>query len=423
MTADVSSACRATWFLASTDFSASAAALYGASVSVPLHTSSTPTTNSVRTTTAGAAPVTAAASTTLSWIDSALQDVNLRNVVWQDTQKDGVLDRGDMLGIFAQVSKDGKVSTQEFSDLQKLVANTKFFAGYDYVDVLATHVISADPANATYQGTVLGSLKAGSSSSQLDLLVNKWFRGTDHPSTMSGVTYQKAAGSLFPHAPTYTDVHQGYLGDCYFVASLGETALVNPSLITSMFIVNGDGSYTVRFYHNGKADYVTVDSMLPATSAGNLVYDGLGQNVRDKNASLWVPLAEKAYTQIDASGWLRADLGDLGHNSYSAIAGGYMTDALTQITDHRAGYWAVDKNTFTAAYNAHDLITFGSVTSPVDRGVVGNHAYAVVGYNASTQMVTLFNPWGINNGSSAPGLVTLNWTQMKQDFSDMEYAV
>mgnify|MGYP007071135499 CR=1 FL=1 len=40
-------------------------------------------------------------------------------------------------------------------------------------------------------------------------------------------------------------------------------ALKNPSAITSMFTVNGDGTYTVRFYNGTQTAYVTVDSMLP----------------------------------------------------------------------------------------------------------------------------------------------------------------
>jgi hypothetical protein len=59
---------------------------------------------------------------------------------------------------------------------------------------------------------------------------------------------------------------------------------------------------------------------------------------------------------------------------------------------------------------------FGSNSNPTSSTVVGNHAYALVGYDATTQTVTLFNPWGINNGSSYPGLVTLSWAQVQANF-------
>jgi hypothetical protein len=358
------------------------------------------------------------------WFDLNISDLALRSLVRQDVNRDHVLNRADMLAIFGEVEQDGKVTSNEFTDLKHVVGDTSYFVGVGYVDVLASDVVNGNAANAHYQGTTLGNLTGGASSSQLVKLVDKWFLGEDHPALTAGygLSYQTAAGSLFPHAPTYADVHQGIIGDCYLLASLGETALVTPSAITNMFIVNGDGTYTVRFYHNGAADYVTVDSQLPATKAGTYLYDNLGQNIHNANVPLWVALVEKAYAQMNESGWLRSDLGDTGHNSYDALNGGYMFEALNQVTNQRTGYYSVDQSKFTSLFNAGKLITFGSVDTPLDHSVVGDHAYAVLSYNAKAQTVTLFNPWGLNNGA-APGTVTLTWTQMKNDFGDMEFTV
>jgi len=43
--------------------------------------------------------------------------------------------------------------------------------------------------------------------------------------------------------------------------------------------------------------------------------------------------------------------------------------------------------------------------------VVGNHCYAVVGYDAFSGNVTVFNPWGIENG-----LLTLSWSDVVANF-------
>jgi hypothetical protein len=411
MAAD-SSVWRISAFLASASNDATVAAAQPAKSSTA-NTAAAPAATNSSTTSVGQYAVQGA-----DWFSANLVDAALRDTARADAS-DGTLNRADMLAIFNQVKKDGVVSSSEFADLKRLVGQTAFFTGYDYVRVLSTDVILGSPANAHFQGQSLGNLSAGSSGSQLDKLVQKWFFGADHPTAMSGTTYKVATGSLFPHAPTYADIVQGSVGDCYLLASLGEVALRDPKLIMNMFIVNGDGTYTVTFSNNGRADYVTVDSMLPVTSQGTYVYANMGLS-SSKSAPLWVALAEKAYAEMNESGWLRAAFGDKGHNSYDAIAGGYMTDALRQIDHRNTGFALVGESQFVAAWNAGSLITFGSFSRPHDTSIVGNHAYAVVGYNATTKLVTLFNPWGVNN-RSAPGLVTLTWAQMSQDYFAMEY--
>ena len=50
----------------------------------------------------------------------------------------------------------------------------------------------------------------------------------------------------------YTDINQGAARRLLLrSASLAEVALRSPSTITNMFVVNGDGTYTVQFFNNG----------------------------------------------------------------------------------------------------------------------------------------------------------------------------
>src|SRR5207249_3083724 len=157
---------------------------------------------------------------------------------------DRALNRSEMLAVFQQVEKDGTVSSNEFTDLKAVASNTSLFGSFSYVTDLTRDVVLGNAANAHYQGTTLGNLTAGSAASKLDHLVSKWFLGADHPdASYSGltVTYQSASGTLFgSNGPQYTDVHQGSVGDCYFVATLGEIALRSPSAIQNTFIVNGE---------------------------------------------------------------------------------------------------------------------------------------------------------------------------------------
>jgi hypothetical protein len=330
-----------------------------------------------------------------------------------------VFSRTDILAVFQSIEKDGVVSKTDFTDLQTIVANPTFLGTPGYVEDLANKVVNGNLANASYQGTVLGNLTAGCPGSQLTKLVDKWFLGTDHPQAM-GYTYAKAAGNLFGmYGPFYTDIHQGLVGDCFLMASLSETALRDVTAIKTMFIDNGDQTWTVRFYVDGQPTYVTVDRYLPASN-NQFVFANYGASVTvttDCGRPLWVALAEKAYVELNETGVLDRSS---SANSYAAIDGGYVADALAQITGQPTH---LDQPmTFTdvvSAWNSGKLMGFGSKTSGTTYQIVGDHAYALVGYNAAYQTFTVFNPWGLNNGE-APALVTLTWSQIVANFSDWD---
>jgi hypothetical protein len=329
-----------------------------------------------------------------NWFDANMHDAVLRTWGSQYFQ-DGLIDRTDMINLFRKVEGSGSIDATEFSDLQLIVNTTSLFGSLDYVDNLASKIVLGSVANAHYLGGALGNLAVGSSAAQLELLVDKWFLGTDHPA--AGSDYQQVSGPLFSGGATYTDIAQGNLGDCGLVSSLAEIAYRRPDIIQNMFIVNGDGTYTVRFYKNGVADYLTVDSQLPSGYASI-------------SNELWVGLAEKAWAQFYEVLY--------NQNSYSAIAGTFIFDALGKITGQSTVAFtspsANSLTTFVNAFNAGQMIGFASKASGTADGVVANHAYAVIGYDAATQSVTLFNPWGVGIGNG--GLITLTWTQIQTSF-------
>jgi hypothetical protein len=350
-----------------------------------------------------------------NWFETKVIDAALRGL-GKSLYADGRLDRNDMIAILRNVEDGGVIDANEFADLKSIVSNTTLFGTLDYVWKLSSYIVSGNTANAKYRGQPLGNLAAGSSTPQMEKLIGKWFFGLDRP-TAAGA-YRQIAGTLFVGGATYADIKQGYLGDCYFMASLAETALKNPTAITNMFVVNGDGTYTVRFYNNGKAEYVTVDSYLPTTGGGGaLIYANMGASYSNAGNELWSALAEKAYVQINEMGWLRSGLPGNGVNAYSAIEGGYIYAALGHITGQKTTPFtsttaSTSLSVFVTAFNQGKSIGFASKSKPVSNSVVGNHAYAVVGYNAASQTVTFFNPWGTQYG-----LVTLSWSQVQANFS------
>lgn len=337
---------------------------------------------------------------------------------------DGQLSRNDMIAIFRDTENGSVIDANEYKDLQTIVNNSSYFHMEDYVRVLSSKVVFGTVANANYQGQPLGNLYAGSSSTQMEKLIDKWFLGTDHPSTP--YTYQLAQGSLFQNGVSYTDISQGVVGDCYFLAGLAETAIHSPSTIQSMFIDNGDQTYTVRFYNNGVADYVTVDKYLPVDSSNDFIYAHQAGSqwgkYYDQTNELWVALAEKAYAQINESGWIAQD----NTNSYAGISGGWDTDAIRQITGTNASSSTnFNLNSIVSAYNAGTLMGVSSKTDGIISSIVPDHVYVVTDYNPSTQLFTLFNPWGVDgglsNGQLLPGFLTLSVNDLQANFSQWSY--
>lgn len=358
--------------------------------------------------------LTANSAVTLSSSFMGIKDATLSSLT-QSLDADGSINRTDLIAILrtAETLNGGVLSSGLMADLRTLLADAAALKIPGYVQVLAGDIINGNTANAHYLGQSLGNLTVGSSGSQLDKLVGKWFLGADHPAT-GGYVYSTVSGPLFSAGtPTHNDEIQGYLGDCYLISSLGTIGDTAPSAIQNMIVDNGVDAksgvhtWTVRFYNNGRADYVTVDDKLP-TSGGRLIFDGYGAGTTNP-PGLWIALIEKAYAQWNETG----NEGRDGTNTYSAIEGGWMADVDAQVLGHDAASYSLSSNSDLQALingmNAKNAVTIGTMgVSSLPYGLYGSHAYAVIGYNAANQTFTLYNPWGSNQPTSA-----LTWAQLQ----------
>ena len=330
-------------------------------------------------------------------IPDGLLDPDLSSLV-NGYYGDGVIDRTDMMAILRSAGSDGMVSATELADFRFLVSSTTPYTIPEYVRGLATDVVNASPANLRYKGQTAGNLSAGSSSTLLNNLVDKWFLGTDEPAlTTSLLTYQTTTGNLFNGTPSRADARQGALGDCYFIAAVASIADSNPDAVRNMFVDNGDGTYTVRFYsvQDGMPDYVTVSRRLPAQYNGALGYSGYGLSVSSASTTVWIALAEKAYAQWNETG----NEGRDGTNRYAAIEGGWMGYVNAQVLGTASSNYSLastNKQILITALSSQKAVTIGTNTS-VSAGLYGSHAYLVAGYNASTDTFQLHNPWGFSH--------------------------
>ncbi|MGP8122320.1 MAG: putative Ig domain-containing protein [Xanthobacteraceae bacterium] len=324
------------------------------------------------------------------------------------------------------------LTAAEFADLKTIAANlNNGMSTSSYLTDITQALVDGNAANATWTGgastsTALGNLAAGSSATQLSELVGKWFMGTDLPNSavsMDGsnftVSYSTVSKPLFAATgPSMNDVNQGYLGDCYLLSSLAEVAYKNSGDITSMFTSNGNGTYGVRFYVDGVAEYVTVNSSLAD-----------GGNEFNSGADMWASLAEKAYAQLQASGAVTGN--SISGNSWSSIGnGGAPEMALEEITgasaitdfDANSGSWmkvvynssfgvtgyttgnatASVLSTLAADLANGDDVVLSSYTNATDSSgrttLVADHAMSIYGYDTSTGMLEVRNPWGTESG-------------------------
>jgi hypothetical protein len=302
---------------------------------------------------------------------------------------DGQFSRNEMLSILRETKDYGSIDSTELTNLRTLYNGVGYMMP-EHVRVLTNKVINSDPAN-TRSG--IGNLAAGSTSDTMERLIGKWFLGNDRP-TASG-TYQYISGSLFQNGASFTDVRQGSADDCYLLAGLAETAFRSNSTISSgMFIDNGDNTYTVRFYNNGVADYVTVDRYLPTNSSGYSIYASWGGGQYNSSSNeLWVALAEKAYAQINQSGWINQD----NTNTYVGINNGWPYDSMKHITGRATRHDSINLNNIISAFNSGRMVALNTNVSGVAAGLVNNHSYAMLGYNATTDRFRLYNPHGYEN--------------------------
>ena len=363
----------------------------------------------------GTVSTNVAVTVTAALPPSGIRDAALRSL-FDTLYVDSSLSRTEMMQILRSTGTDGSVSAQELADLRWLVGSTSSIVMPSYVRELARDVVNDSPANRFYQGAAAGNLVAGSQGSLLNKLVDKWFLGADVPTIAgSGLTYQNSNGNLFNGTPSRADTKQGSIGDCYFIAAVAAIADRNPDAVRNMFIDNGDGTYTVRFYAGlstgtGVADYVTVNRRLPTTASGTLGYSGAGQLASSTSTTLWIALAEKAYAQWNETG----NEGRDGTNTYRGIEGGWMSNVNGQVLGYNStnyGFASTTKQTLINALSSGLSVTLGTKPTATTGGLVGSHAYIITGYNASSDTFSLHNPWGFRHPTA------LTWNQLVNDCS------
>lgn len=194
---------------------------------------------------------------------------------------------------------------------------------------------------------------------------------------------------------TPDDIDQSALGNCYWLAAAASLAEV-PGRIEAIFLSKDNaqspnGIYAVNLHPFGMPHTVIVDDYLPLKKNGDGYRPEFAQMGNDQ--SIWVAILEKAFAKL--------------HGNYAHLAGGSSNMAMQNIIggpvgtrDHKQdNATEEDINAlFTelqAMDNANHMFTAGSART--DHGMVGGHAYSVLGVHTlstGARLVKMRNPWG-----------------------------
>lgn len=201
-------------------------------------------------------------------------------------------------------------------------------------------------------------------------------------------------------APKLRTIRQGRLGDCYFLATLGAVVDRNPRDIARFIRPRADGWFDVRF-----ADGKQV--VVPPVSDSEIA---LGSSADQQG--LWVNVLEKAYGEIIEVAQIRRGVFE---NALDALGdGGDPTTALSLLTGHDAGLLrfrpedpnAVPSDRRVAAFvpatralllaqqRSGLLVCCATASANVPPGMPKTHLYAILDFDSTRDIVSIWNPWG-----------------------------
>ncbi|MBI3824300.1 MAG: hypothetical protein HY289_16660 [Planctomycetes bacterium] len=247
---------------------------------------------------------------------------------------------------------------------------------------------------------------------------------TEHDTVMGGSGFNWyrrpfAAGSPFVNGQNVSDIRQGEAPVCQTDAAIAEAVQQGHNFAGDIRYL-GSNVYDVKLYGNVSPQKVTYDGW--TNSADPVVASGEYWTVLLQRARLQAlgvdPMVQHTMTEWNA-------LNDKTSGRLYSI--GEALYAFTGSVSTYVNIGAANPQTMQSALAHGDyLVAQSRAASGITAdGVVGNHAYAVLGvyYDAGVWKVRLYNPWGRDKDSGTvdafdkahpaadDGVITLSWAQ------------
>lgn len=242
---------------------------------------------------------------------------------------------------------------------------------------------------------------------------------TEHPNFGPDSHYVVVPDSLWNGSPSWNDVHQGWVGDCWLEATISQVGARNPAFVENMFTDLGyfdeNGAtvhcWNVRIYDSNLQPHeILVDNEFPVSSQGDWMGNGNG------SGAIWASLIEKAYVIAAQAGYAR--IFGTPSNSYYDVWSGTPTWALRAITGHEPidNYFTKNPDVDTAGvnnyYNNNYYVCLETVGT-WDSRIVANHSYSLE--SVASGVYTVNNPWG--------SLLAIDGATLSKNFSDYDVCV
>ena len=195
---------------------------------------------------------------------------------------------------------------------------------------------------------------------------------------------------LFEDKIEISDIIQGTLNDCSFLASLGALSKY-PNLIFQIFktkTVNQNGLYELIFFIDGEFQIIIIDDYLPVNkNTKKLVF------AKNKNYEIWVCLIEKAWAKL--------------YGAYNNITNIWMHQVLEVLTGFPSEFFLHNKysidelwSQLTFADSQNCILSCSTNFNVKETGLVDVHAYTLIGTyvirknGELIKLVRLRNTWG-----------------------------
>lgn len=238
--------------------------------------------------------------------------------------------------------------------------------------------------------------------------------------------------------PRLETVHQGKMGNCFCLAPLAAIVHTRPDYITREMIRElPDGQYAVKLGTQIILVPAPTDAELALTSTTES--DGIWVNVYEKAAgearNAQIPEDKREATGLDAlnrGGSAGTQLAFITGHEIVRFSCTFAKDPKLTPAQFEAKLEEM-RAALKSAFLEKRLVTTGTLKTKIP-GITPNHAYAVLGYDATTDHIKLWNPHGSTTKLTAPpspgkgypmtdGLFEMPLPEFAREFSGLAFEV